>query len=118
MARAEDSLNELPLRGDTGSGKRTDDFCVRSSEGGRVREERKGSRGPRQVARGRAPRPSGPAECLAVECGGQWGSSFGSVPRHRAPLPIDDDALAVSDNADIYGTVADLQKRLGQEEQP
>jgi hypothetical protein len=24
----------------------------------------------------------------------------------RAPVPIDDDALVVSDNADIYGTVA------------
>lgn len=29
----------------------------------------------------------------------------------RIPSPIDDDALVVSDNADIYGTVADLAAR-------
>jgi hypothetical protein len=30
----------------------------------------------------------------------------------RAPVPIDEDALVVSDNADIYGTVADVRGRL------
>ena len=29
----------------------------------------------------------------------------------RMPIPIDDEALVISDNADIYGTVADLWKR-------
>lgn len=29
----------------------------------------------------------------------------------QAPLPIDDEALVVSDNADIYGTVHDLWQR-------
>jgi hypothetical protein len=28
-----------------------------------------------------------------------------------APIPIDEDALVVSDNADVYGTVADLRGR-------
>jgi hypothetical protein len=30
-----------------------------------------------------------------------------------APVPIEDDALVVSDNADIYGTIGDLRGRLG-----
>ena len=29
----------------------------------------------------------------------------------RMPIPIDDEALVISDNADIYGTVAELFKR-------
>jgi len=29
----------------------------------------------------------------------------------RMPIPIDDEAIVISDNADIYGTVADLWKR-------
>src|SRR6266404_977974 len=29
----------------------------------------------------------------------------------RMPIPIDDEALVISDNADIYGSVADLWKR-------
>jgi hypothetical protein len=29
----------------------------------------------------------------------------------RLPVPLKEDALVVSDNADIYGTVADLYKR-------
>jgi hypothetical protein len=29
------------------------------------------------------------------------------------PVPIDDEALVISDNADIFGTVADLWKRSG-----
>ena len=29
----------------------------------------------------------------------------------QMPIPIDDDALVVSDNADIYGTVRDLWGR-------
>ena len=29
----------------------------------------------------------------------------------RLPVPLDDDALVVSDNADLYGTVADLFRR-------
>ena len=29
----------------------------------------------------------------------------------QVPLPIDDDALVISDNADIYGTVTDLSYR-------
>lgn len=29
----------------------------------------------------------------------------------QMPIPIDDDALVISDNADIYGTVADLWQR-------
>lgn len=29
----------------------------------------------------------------------------------QMPMPIDDSALVVSDNADIYGTVADLWER-------
>jgi hypothetical protein len=29
----------------------------------------------------------------------------------QAPIPIDDDALVISDNADIYGIVADLSYR-------
>ena len=29
----------------------------------------------------------------------------------QMPIPIDDDALIVSDNADIYGTVRDLKER-------
>jgi hypothetical protein len=29
-----------------------------------------------------------------------------------APIPIEHDALVVSDNADLYGTVADLRGRL------
>ena len=31
----------------------------------------------------------------------------------RMPIPIDDEALVISDNADIYGTVADMCKRSG-----
>lgn len=31
----------------------------------------------------------------------------------RMPIPIDDEALVISDNADIYGTVADVCKRRG-----
>lgn len=30
----------------------------------------------------------------------------------QMPIPIDDEALVVSDNADIYGTVADMGQRL------
>ena len=30
----------------------------------------------------------------------------------QMPIPIDEDALIVSDNADIYGTVSDLRTRL------
>ncbi len=49
--------------------------------------------------------------------------TVGSVPREEAaveqlllglekmPVPVDDSALVVSDNADIYGTVADLWDR-------
>jgi hypothetical protein len=29
----------------------------------------------------------------------------------QMPIPIDDEALVISDNADVYGTVADLWKR-------
>jgi hypothetical protein len=29
----------------------------------------------------------------------------------QLPIPIEDDALVISDNADIYGTVADLSER-------
>jgi hypothetical protein len=29
-----------------------------------------------------------------------------------APIPVQEDALVISDNADIYGTVADLRGRL------
>jgi hypothetical protein len=29
----------------------------------------------------------------------------------QMPIPIDDEALVISDNADIYGRVADLWKR-------
>jgi hypothetical protein len=29
-----------------------------------------------------------------------------------APIPVEEDALVISDNADIYGTVADLRARL------
>jgi len=35
-ARAEDSLNQLPLRGERGSGKPPDDLCDRSGEDGAV----------------------------------------------------------------------------------
>ncbi len=31
----------------------------------------------------------------------------------QMPIPIEDDALVVSDNADIYGTVRDLWRRQG-----
>lgn len=30
----------------------------------------------------------------------------------EAPIPVDEDALVISDNADLYGTVADLRSRL------
>lgn len=30
----------------------------------------------------------------------------------QMPIPIDEDALVISDNCDIYGTVADLQERF------
>jgi len=29
-----------------------------------------------------------------------------------APIPVDEDALVISDNSDIYGTVGDLRARL------
>lgn len=32
----------------------------------------------------------------------------------RLPVPLQDDALVVSDNADLYGTVADLFHRAGE----
>jgi hypothetical protein len=31
----------------------------------------------------------------------------------QAPLPIDEEALVISDNSDIYGTVGDLRARAG-----
>lgn len=31
----------------------------------------------------------------------------------RLPVPLQDDALVISDNADIYGTIADLYERQG-----
>jgi hypothetical protein len=32
----------------------------------------------------------------------------------RLPVPLDPDALVVSDNADIYGTLADIEERLAE----
>lgn len=36
----------------------------------------------------------------------------------QLPLPLDRDALVISDNADIYGTVHDLVQRHGEQEHP
>ncbi len=30
----------------------------------------------------------------------------------QMPIPLDEDALVISDNADIYGTLYDLRERL------
>ena len=47
-------------------------------------------------------------EALSVE--GEKLSQF-LVGLDRLPIPISEEALVVSDNADIYGTVADLNRR-------
>ena len=48
------------------------------------------------------------SEALAAPC-----DKVGQLVRGLAqlPVPLDDEALVVSDNADLYGTVADLYRR-------
>jgi hypothetical protein len=68
--------------------------------------------------RGRIAR-NGDDQLVVVYCRSEALAASGPAVRQlldglaAVPIPIDEDALVVSDNADIYGTYADLQRRAG-----
>lgn len=66
--------------------------------------------------RGRVVRQDG-RQLIVVYCRSEALAAAGSLVEQfvcgleQMPIPIDDDALVISDNADIYGTVGDIWQR-------